>query len=212
MPTTPPRGVVLDLGNVLIDWDPVSAVAEGVGVEAAHEFLTAEDFDFHAWNHGPDSGGTWAEALALVERDYPHWLDHAQSYVEHFGLSLRGEVPGSGDVVRDLHAAGVPLWGLTNWSAELYPQAPERFELLGLLRDVVVSGTEGAAKPDPLIFRILERRLGVPLTELVFVDDREVNVEIAGAMGMDAVLFTDAATLRTQLTARGLLPAPPASH
>ncbi len=45
----------------------------------------------------------------------------------NFAASLVGEVPGTADLVRELHAAGVPMWGLTNWSHELYPHAPERF-------------------------------------------------------------------------------------
>ena len=113
-----PRGVVLDLGNVLIDWQPLHAIAAGVGVEEARRFLAAEDFDFMAWNHGPDMGRPWDEAEAEVQREHPHWAEHALSYRPHFAASLVGEVPGTADVVRDLHAAGVPLWGLTNWSGE----------------------------------------------------------------------------------------------
>ncbi len=54
---------------------------------------------------------------------------------------------GSADLVRALHTRRVPMWGLTNWSHELWPHAPARFDVLTLLRDVVVSGTEGVAKP-----------------------------------------------------------------
>ena len=56
--TPAPSGVVWDLGNVLIDWQPALAIAAGVGVEEAGRFLAAEDFDFMAYNHGPDSGGS----------------------------------------------------------------------------------------------------------------------------------------------------------
>ncbi len=49
-------GVVWDLGNVLIDWDASRAIAAGVGEDEAARFLAADDFDFRAYNHGPDSG------------------------------------------------------------------------------------------------------------------------------------------------------------
>ncbi len=198
-------GVVLDLGNVLIDWDPLEAVAAGVGRAEARRFLEADDFDFHAWNHGPDSGLAWADAEESVARSHPHWRAHAESYRAHFVASLRGEVPGTADVVRELHAAGVPLWGLTNWSAELYPHAPDRFDVLGLLRDVVVSGVEGVAKPDPRVFEVLAGRVSLPLERLVLVDDREANVAAARAAGMDGIVFTDARALRAALVERGLL-------
>ena len=203
-PDGPPSGVVWDLGNVLIDWDPSAAIAAGVGPEEARRFLAAEDFDFMAFNHGPDSGGTWEYVEAEVRRTHPHWAEHALSYRANFTASLVGEVPGSVDVVRDLHAARVPMWGLTNWSHELWPHAPVMFEFLDLLEDVVVSGTEGVAKPDPRIFEIVRERTGHDLARLVFVDDRSANVEAAADAGMDALVFTDAERLRRDLRERGL--------
>jgi 2-haloacid dehalogenase len=204
MTANAPAGVVFDLGNVLIDWDPHPAIAAGVGPDEARRFLDSPDFDFMAWNHGPDSGGTWDEAEALVRRTHPHWVEHALAYRANFVASLLGEVPGSVDLVRDLHAAGVPMWGLTNWSDELYPHAPATFAFLELLEDVVVSGTEGVAKPDPRIFDLVAERSGLPLDRLVFVDDRVDNVEGARAVGMDGVVFTGAPALRTALRERGL--------
>lgn len=198
------RGVVWDLGNVLIDWQPQHAIAAGVGETEARRFLEADDFDFRAWNHGPDSGLPWDEAEAAVRRDHPHWLEHALAYRRHFGASLTGEVPGTGAVVRRLHAAGVAMVGLTNWSAELYPQAPPRFPVLALLRDVVVSGVEGVAKPDPRIYRLAAERIGLPPAQLVFVDDRADNVEAAEELGMHGVVFTDADALVERLRRLGL--------
>ncbi|GAB3771245.1 2-haloacid dehalogenase [Nocardioides ginsengisegetis] len=206
--TTPvgsPAGVVWDLGNVLVDWQPRLAIAAGVGEEEAARFLAADDFDFHAYNHGPDSGLDWDEAEAEVARTRPHWLEHARAYRRHFPASLAGEVPGSVDLVRELAAAGVPMWGLTNWSAELFPHGRAAHPFLDeLLLDVVVSGEEGVAKPDPAIFEVVRRRTGLPLHTLVFVDDRADNVAAADAAGMDALLFTDAARLRVDLRERGL--------
>lgn len=207
-PTTPggsPSGVVWDLGNVLIEWDPSAAIAAGVGPEEARRFLEAEDFDFLAWNHGPDAGQSWEEAEAQVRRTHPHWAEHALAYRANFPAALLGEVAGTAELVRELHAAGVPMWGLTNWSDELYhAHAPRLFDVLGLLEDVVVSGTEGVAKPDPRIFEVLRARTGHDLASLVFVDDRPGNVRAAEEAGLPGLVFTDAATLRGDLRALGL--------
>ncbi len=205
--TTPdgsPSGVVFDLGNVLIRWDPAAAIAVGVGAVEAQRFLEADDFDFMAWNHLQDSGRPWAEGLAEVRRRHPRWAAHAAAYLDHFPASL-SEVPGTADVVRDLHAAGVPLLGLTNWSDELYyPYAAGRFEVLSLLDHVVVSGEVKVAKPDPRAYRIVAEHAGQPLDRLAFIDDSPRNIEAASALGMDAIRFTDAAALREDLRRRGL--------
>lgn len=198
-------GVVWDFGNVLIDWDPVAAVAAGMGADEAKRFFEAEDFDFDTFNRGPDAGThTWAEAIEEVRRHHPHWTEHAAAYHRHFRASILHPVPGTPELLRRLHAAGVPQWGLTNWSHELYPEAPAQHEVLRLLDGVVVSGTERVAKPDPAIYRRLEERSGIPLTRLVLVDDTQANVAAAAELGMDAIRFTDAASLCSAFRTRGL--------
>ena len=96
------------------------------------------------------------------------------------------------------------MWGLTNWSDELWPHAPRLFGFLGLLDGVVVSGSEGVAKPDRGIYEIVVERSGLAASELVFVDDKQVNVDGAIAVGLDGILFTGADDLRVALQQRGL--------
>ncbi|MGN6300794.1 MAG: HAD family hydrolase [Angustibacter sp.] len=199
-----PPVVVFDLGNVLIRWDPHPAIARGVGDEHATSFLGATDFDFLAWNHEQDAGRPWLEGEALVGETHPHWAEAARAYRQHFAESLVGPVHDTVELLHELHAAGVRLLALTNWSAELFPVARQRFPFLGLFDDIVVSGEEKLAKPDERIFRVLERRAGVPLGECVFVDDSLRNVEAARALGMDAILFEDTGHLRADLHRRGL--------
>jgi 2-haloacid dehalogenase len=195
--------VVFDFGGVLIDWDPVPAVVAGVGEDEARRFFA--EFDFDTWNHAQDAGRTWDDALTELERTHPHLLTHGRAYREHFASSLVGEIPGTAQVLRDLHAAGVPLLGLTNWSDELFhDHAPRMFDFLALFDDIVVSGTEQLAKPDAAIYRLAIERSGLPAERLVFIDDRQVNVDAADAIGMHGILFTDAETLRTRLRALGL--------
>ena len=202
-PTAPAGGVVWDLGDVLVRWSPVDAVAAGVGEVEARRFLA--EFDFASWNHACDAGTSWDDALAVLERDHPRWLAHGRAYREHVGLALTGEVPGSADLLRTLDAAGVPQIALTNFSEELYrAHMPARFDFLRVFADVVVSGTEGLAKPDPAIYRLAAARIGLPLERLVFIDDRQVNVDAARSLGMTGVLFTDAEHLRADLRQRGL--------
>jgi 2-haloacid dehalogenase len=204
-PDTAVSGVVFDFGGVLVDWDPFPAIAAGVGPEEAERFLA--EFDFMSWNHEQDAGRAWHDALAELERTHPHFLPHGRAYGDNFGLSLPGAVPGTPQVLQELHAAGVPLLGLTNWPHEFfYGYAPEKFEFFHLFPDIVVSGTEKLAKPDPAIYHLAIERIGLPAERLVFIDDRQINVDAAIAVGMHGLLFTDADTLRADLVTLGLLP------
>jgi 2-haloacid dehalogenase len=199
-----PGAVVFDLGNVLIDWDPQPAIAAAVGDDEAARFLASDDFDFGAWNHEQDSGRAFEESERAAVARVPHWREHILSYRANFDRSLIGEIAATVDVLRDLHAAGVRLLALTNWSAELFPVARGRFDFLELFEDILVSGEERLAKPDPRIFELLTERSGLPPGSCVFVDDKPENVEAARAAGLDGIVFVDDGTLREQLRERGL--------
>jgi len=196
-------GVVFDLGNVLIDWQPEHAIAAAVGQAQARAFL--DDFDFRAWNHGQDEGRPFAESEAEAIAGNPQWREHILAYRANFSRSLVDEIPGTVAILGELHERSIPLYALTNWAAETFHHAEERFPWLELFDVVVVSGRERIAKPDPRIFALVAERSGLRPDELFFIDDTERNVEGARAAGLAAVRFTTPAALRADLVAAGLL-------
>jgi 2-haloacid dehalogenase len=196
--------VVFDLGNVLITWDPYPAIAKAVGQQEATRFLADQGFDFMAWNHKQDAGRSWDGGEEAAVMAHPHWEEAIRAYRANFGDSLVGAIEDTVQILRELHAAAVPLYGLTNWSAELFPVARRRFDFLDLFEDIIVSGEEGVAKPNPEIFKILGERITHPLERCVFIDDSAANIAAAGQAGLDTILFTDTGHLREDLLLRGL--------
>lgn len=199
-----PEAVVFDLGNVLIRWDPLPAIAAAVGDEEARRFLAASDFSFATWNHAQDAGRPWDAAEREAVSTHPHWREHILGYRSNFARSLLGPVESSVEVLEELHHHRIPLFALTNWSADLFPVARETYGFLTLFDDIVVSGEVGVAKPAPRIFEILARRTGRGLDRCVFVDDSPANVAAAVEAGLDAILFTGTGHLRSDLRDRGL--------
>ena len=194
--------VVLDLGNVLVRWDPARPFVGRLPAADAAAFLT--DFDFMAFNHLQDAGRSWADARADLAANAPEHLPALDVYTQHFADALPGPVPGTLDLVRDLRTLGIRLLGLTNWSAETFHLAEPAAPAIGLLEDVLVSGEVGVAKPDPRVFALLTDRFGLRPERTVFVDDSATNVAAGAAAGFDAVLFTTADALRASLVARGV--------
>lgn len=64
---------------------------------------------------------------------------------------------------------------------------------------VVLSYREGVIKPDPRIYQLTCRRLGVQPDECVFTDDNETNVVAARRVGMRGIVFTDNQSYFAQL-------------
>jgi len=109
-------------------------------------------------------------------------------------------------LVEGLAARRVPLFAITNFSAEFWPPIRAReAELFDRFTAIVVSGEEKLVKPDPAIFALARARFGLAEGEGLFVDDRAENVVAARASGFLGHVFTGAAPLRAVLEGYGLL-------
>lgn len=198
-------GVVFDLGGVLIDWNPRHLYRKLFpDDEPAMERFLAEICS-PAWNLEQDRGRTWAEATALLAARHPQHKHLIEAYRSRWHEMLGGPIEGTVAILSDLKDAEVPLFGLTNWSHETFPQALELYDFLGWFQAIIVSGRERLVKPDPRIYRLLTDRYGLDLGSLVYIDDNPGNAAAATRLGMHGIHFTDPATLRTELVALNLL-------
>jgi 2-haloacid dehalogenase len=199
--------VVFDLGAVLIDWDPRYVYRDLFpGDEAGMEAFLA-DVTSATWNHQMDAGKPWADAIAELVAIHPERRELIEAYWTRWSEMLHGDIPDTVAILRELRDRGeVRLFALTNWSAETFPVARERFAFLGWFEGIVVSGEEGIAKPDPEIFELLLERHGIEPGGALFIDDRPENVAAAETCGMVGTVFRDPEALRAELVARGLLP------
>ena len=202
--TGAPTIVVFDLGGVLIDWNPRYHFREVFkGDEAAMErFLTKVCTP--AWNERQDAGRKVAEAeIELISR-HPMEAALIRQFYAGFDRMMRGEIAGTVEILEELHVARVPLYALTNWSAETFPLALKRFAFFRRFKGIVVSGEVKAMKPDRRIFEHLLHSHSLAAADCVFIDDSEKNVVGADAAGLHALHFTSPEQLRRDLAKFGL--------
>ena len=101
-------------------------------------------------------------------------------------------------MIADLDAGGTRVALLSNAAAD-YGTA-FRFSPMGeLFEQVFVSGELLLLKPDPAIYRHAAEALGVDPADIVFIDNREVNVRGAESIGITGHVYTDPASLRAFL-------------
>jgi 2-haloacid dehalogenase len=197
--------VVFDLGGVLIDWDPRHLYRKlFAGEEAAMEHFLAT-ICTHEWNRCQDAGRSFIQGCQLLKTEHPDKAELIDAYAARFGEMMAGPIAGSVEILSELKASGTALYGLTNFSAETYPVAFERFEFLRWFRGIVVSGEVGVIKPDTRIFELLIERFAIDPDDTVYIDDVEANVIAARLFGIHSIQFTTAAALREELAGLGLL-------
>jgi 2-haloacid dehalogenase len=197
--------VVFDVGNVLYGWDPESFLARQLPEDEARlRFI--EDVDLWGWHDSLDGGRPFDEASAELSERFPDYAHLIAAWGARFGETITDPVPGVHAIVEALDRRGVPLFAITNFSADFWPpfHARER-AFFDRFRDIVVSGEEKMLKPDPALYYLALDRFGLRPGEALFVDDRQINVDGALAVGMKAHLFVDAKDLRRRIEAEGLL-------
>jgi len=200
-----PTAVIFDVGNVLYGWDPDSFLVRQIADDEAR-MRFVDDVGLWEWHDTLDAGRPYAEAAAELSGKFPEYAHLIEAWSDRFGETITGPVPGVHAIVEELDAKGVPLFAITNFSADFWPpfhDSERRF--FSLFRDILVSGEVKLLKPDPAIYYLALDRFGLRPRDALFIDDRLINVEAAEAIGLPAHLFTTAENLRTRLESEGLL-------
>lgn len=190
----------------MIDWNPRYLYRKiFASEEEMEDFLTA--VATMEWHLEQDRGRTTEEATALLLAEHPRYGREIEAYYGRWNETFGGPISGAVDVLRDLREAGLPLYALTNWSAEVFPLAREQYEFLGWFDDIIVSGEERIIKPDREIYDVLVERTGLNPATTVFIDDSRPNVVAAEELGFIGIEFLNADELREELVRLKALPA-----
>lgn len=203
-----PKVVVFDFGGVLIDWNPDYLYSKLIPDADERRRFLAEVCTMD-WVVRQDGGQSIAAGTEELIARFPHEAERIQAFYGRWHEMVRGVFAESVALVDKLEAAGVPLFGLTNFSDETFPYAWENFGVLRRFRDIVVSGRVKLVKPDPRIyaemFARIDRHLpGTAPGEIVFIDDNLHNAHAAAHAGWHAIHHTSAAATEAQLRQLGV--------
>ena len=122
--------IVFDLGAVLIDWNPRFLYRQVFADEQVMEdFLT--NVCHGDWNEQQDAGRPWSEAIAERSAKFPEYTEEIGLFWSRWTDMLNGPIEGTVEILKELKEGGqFRLLALTNWSAETWPYATERYDFL----------------------------------------------------------------------------------
>lgn len=196
--------VVFDVGRVLFRWNLRHLFAQLIADPDELEWFVTHVVT-EEWHFRHDAGVPLGEMVPARKAEFPEYAHLIEAYVTRFNESIPGPVPGSLELVEALHARGVPLYCITNFGDEFWPRFRETQPVFECFRDIVVSGTEKIAKPDPAIFHLASRRFGHAPEAMLFIDDNAANIASARELGWQVHHFGTAEALAADLRARGLI-------
>jgi 2-haloacid dehalogenase len=197
--------VIFDLGGVLIDWNPDYVYKEIFEDDKKMNDFYAE-ICTSEWNEEQDGGRSLKDATEeLVER-FPDHEENIRAYYGRWEEMLKGPIEATVEVLKEVKETGkVRLYALTNWSAETFPIALNRFEFLHWFDGRLVSGEERMRKPFPEIYQLLVRRFNIDPHTAIYIDDNDRNLSAPKEMGIETIHFSNASDLRNKLKLLGVL-------
>lgn len=202
------RVVVFDLGGVLFDWNPEHLYGELIPDPVRRRWFL-EHICNGEWNHHQDAGRPLEAGTAELVARHPEHRELIEAYYGQWPRMLGGTLAPGVALFEALAASGIPLFALTNWASETFAWTRRNYRLLERFGDIVVSGDEGVAKPEPAIFAIMQARMqarhpGLAPAEVAFIDDVARNVDAARDFGWHAIRHQDARDTAQALRALGL--------
>ena len=103
--------------------------------------------------------------------------------------------PGTVQLLAELHAGGTRVALLSNAGFD-FSDPFRHSPMAAYFEAMFVSAELGLIKPDPEIYRVTARELGITLEQMVFIDNKKINVDAATALGVTGHVFTTVAELR----------------
>ncbi len=197
--------IIFDLGGVLIDWNPKYVYREVFNGDEEKVDWFLNTICTHSWNEEHDAGRSIKDGTELLIKEYPQYEEWIRTYYNHWADMLGGSIKEGVAVLNKIKQANTcKLYALTNWSAETFPVALERYDFLQYFEDIVVSGAEKTRKPFAKIYEIILERYQLIASTCIFIDDNLENVEAARAIGMKAIQFKNSQQLTHELNHLGV--------
>lgn len=201
--------VISDFGGVLTTplTESFVAMQETVGISPTDFGLALRDAHSESGKHPLHE----LECGRITEREFSDRLSRAlephvgyRPVIEEFGETFFEALnpnPGMLDLIREVRRDGYRTALLTNNVREWETQWRSMIPVDELFEQVVDSAFVGCRKPDPEIYEITLKRVGLVPEACVFIDDIELNCEGAAALGINTIHFRETAQARAEVHA-----------
>ncbi|MBK77734.1 MAG: HAD family hydrolase [Flavobacteriaceae bacterium] len=197
------KNIIFDLGGVLIDWNPEYVYLDVFKGNKKKMNWFFKTICTEEWNLNQDAGYPLEKATNDLIKLHPNYKSYIEMYYGRWEDMLGGEIKKSVWILKKL-ILKFKVYALTNWSAETFPVALNRFKFLESFNDIIVSGKEKLIKPDPKIFELAIIRFKIKPSETLFIDDNLNNIISANNMNFITHHFKNPEQLLIDLNRKGI--------
>lgn len=180
------KNIVFDMGNVLIQWNPVKIISRFVEDERDIALINQALFNQEKWNKLDEGTVTEEEVLEeakklLPERLYSDLEDIMDNW--HYCMPV---IVQNNDLVFKLRENGYNVYLLSNANKRFHQFGRENVPALKYMNGWMISADEKCTKPSAEIYEKFFKKFDLNPAECVFIDDLSANCEGSKNAGMKA--------------------------
>lgn len=182
------KNVVLDMGNVLLDYNPDFVLDTFCSSEEEKDVIRKELFNGPEWKLGDRGDIKDKDRFDIVKVRVPEQYHEAlKNCADKWGICMT-PLAGAREFCEYVKESGRGIYILSNASDLFYDYFP-KFLPLDFFDGVYVSSDVHMLKPDVEIYEAFLEKYGLKGDECLFVDDREDNVSGAKKAGLNIFRF-----------------------
>ncbi len=182
------KNIVLDMGNVLLDFNPGVILDMFCSSDEEKEVIRKELFEGPEWMMGDRGDIKDSDRFDLVKVRVPEKYHEALKNCAYKWDLCMKPLPGAREFCEAVKDQGYGIYVLSNASDLFYKYFPNLLPL-DFFDGVFVSSDYLMLKPDPEIYKTFLEKYSLRADECLFIDDREENVEGAKKAGLNGFVF-----------------------
>ena len=183
------KNIILDVGKVLVEWDPQYAFQKLGFDEKTSELVAKATVSSPDWNELDRSEKSDEELLAKFIANAPAYEKEIRRVWENIGLSI-WQYDYARPWIVNMKRCGYRVYILSNYSRWTYENTREALSFLEDVDGALFSFQVRQVKPEPEIYQSLLKKYDLKAEECIFLDDRQDNIDAAKAQGIAGIRFT----------------------
>jgi HAD superfamily hydrolase (TIGR01509 family) len=198
---------VFDLGNVILpfeNWQIADKLRARSGSDCSSGDIFHYLFDLADGSINPYEEGLQSSLQFFSDARDRFKLNLEFDEFADIWNDIFQEDPAVNEVIIHLKAKGFPLFLLSNTNELHFTHIIDRYPIVHLMDEWILSFEVGAKKPKKRIYDAIFEKIDVRSDEVFYVDDMVDNVDMARDMGMKGLVFKEAADLWNAVRPMGI--------
>lgn len=175
-----PKHIILDLGGVMINYDPKEYIEQFPYDMETKEALYNAIYHDHIWNKS-DYGifPTYQDMVPSFVKNHPELKKEIEAFFSPAWLDVYSLLPTGEKLFNAFYEKGYDIYILSNFITDGFKYIYEKYDFFKKIKGYVVSSFEKTRKPEDRIFEILLERYHLNPEDCLFIDDNIENINTA---------------------------------